>query len=118
MIDRMEPASVVRFTAAARLLGQAARGRGLVSPGFRSPPRLVGADRTLRRRRDSATIAVRVRGRLWVPVLADMIEGVVVANRLSGPPADRLRDALWEAVAPVLVSGRGPPMAAAEANVA
>jgi hypothetical protein len=106
MIAGMEPASMVRFTAAARLLGQAARERGLVSPGFRSPPRLLGADRTLRRRRARSTIAVRVLGRLWVPVLADMIEGVVVANQLSGPPADRLREALWDSVAAELAADR------------
>jgi len=29
-------------------------------------------------------------------VLADMIEGVVVANRLQPPHADRLRADLWE----------------------
>jgi hypothetical protein len=31
-------------------------------------------------------------------VTADMIEGVVAANRLAGPPADRLRAELWAAV--------------------
>jgi hypothetical protein len=96
---------MVRFTSAARLLGHAARELGLVGPGFRSPPRLVGADRTLRRRRDGCTVAVRVRGRLWIAVLADMVEGVVVANRLRGPSADRAREALWAAVAAELDGG-------------
>jgi hypothetical protein len=36
---------------------------------------------------------------MWVAVLADMVEGVVVANRLRGPTADRAREALWAAVA-------------------
>jgi len=94
----VQPASMVQFTSAARVLGQAAREQGLVGPGFRSPPRMVGADRTLRRRGDGCTVAVRVRGRLWVAVLADMVEGVVTSNALSGPSADRARDALWEAV--------------------
>jgi hypothetical protein len=101
----VQAASMVRFTAAARLLGHAARQLGLFGPGLRSPPRLVGADRTLRRRRDGCTVAVRVRGRMWVAVLADMVEGVVVANRLRGPTADRAREALWAAVAAELEGG-------------
>jgi hypothetical protein len=94
----MEPADTVRFAAAARLLALEARRRGLAVPGFRSPPRLRGADRTLRWRGASATVAVRVRGRPWIAVLADMVEGVVVANHLTGVEADALRGGLWEAV--------------------
>jgi hypothetical protein len=33
-----------------------------------------------------------------VAVLADMVEGVVVANRLSGAAADQCRTAMWTAV--------------------
>jgi hypothetical protein len=36
-------------------------------------------------------------------VLADMVEGVVVANGLHAPDADRARAALWESVASALV---------------
>ena len=32
----------------------------------------------------------------WAAVLADMIEGVVAANRLQPPHADRLRADLWQ----------------------
>lgn len=46
-------------------------------------------------------MAVRVRNRPWVAVLADMIEGVVVANRLAPPQSDRLRAELWQATEPV-----------------
>jgi hypothetical protein len=95
----MEPANTSRFTMAARALAGAARSLGLVAPGFRSPPRVVGTDRTLRSSGQRVTIAVRVRGRPWVPVLADMVEGVVVANHLSGPEAARAREELWSAVA-------------------
>ena len=78
-------ASSLRFASAARTLGQVARARGLAVPGFRSPPRLAGVERSVRRRPDGgATIAVRLRGRPWVAVLGDMIEGVVVANGLTG----------------------------------
>jgi hypothetical protein len=96
----MEPANTSRFTAAARALAGAARSLGLVAPGFRSPPRVVGTDRTLRTGGGRVTVAVRVRGRPWIPVLADMVEGVVAANHLSGPAAARAREALWHAVAP------------------
>ncbi len=96
MMVEMEPATTLRFAAAARALAAEARRQGLIVPGFRSPPRLNGADRTLRRRPAGGTsVAVRIRGRPWSAVLADLIEGVVVANRLVGPPADRLRARLW-----------------------
>ena len=88
-------ASTVDFASAARSLTREARRRGLVGPSFRCPPRLVGVDRTIRRRDDGATVSVRLRGRPWVAVLADMIEGVVVANRLAPPQSDRLRSELW-----------------------
>lgn len=90
-------ASTVEFAAAARTLTREARRRGLVGPSFRCPPRLVGVDRTLRRHGDGVVVSVRLRGRPWVAVLADMIEGVVVANRLQPPHADRLRNELWSA---------------------
>ena len=65
-------------------------------PGFRSPPRAEGVDRTLRRRGDGAVmVAVRLRGRPWSAVISDMVEGVVVANRLAGSEADAVRRALW-----------------------
>lgn len=59
---------------------------------------LLGVQRTIRRRGDTATISVVVRGRPWGAVIADMVEGVVVANGLSGSRADIARSALWQAV--------------------
>lgn len=92
-------AMALRFSSAVRTLGHAARALGLGVPGFRSPPRVTGAERTLRRRDDGgATVAVVVRGRPFLAVLGDMIEGIVVANRLDGTAATRARTALWEAV--------------------
>ncbi|HEY4375770.1 MAG TPA: hypothetical protein VGM93_01375 [Acidimicrobiales bacterium] len=92
-------ATSLRFATAVRTLGHAARGLRLAVPGFRSPPRITGADRTLRRRADGgATISVRLRGRPFEAVLADMIEGIVVANDITGPAATRVRTSLWEAV--------------------
>ncbi len=87
------------FAEAARQLGMAVRGQGLVMPSFRSPPREVGRRRTLAHHSDgSVTISVMVRNRVWEAVLADMIEGLVVANRMDGIDAEVLRDQLWEAL--------------------
>jgi hypothetical protein len=94
----MEPSTTARFADAARTLTREARRRGLVAPSYRCPPRLVGADRTLRRRSGGAVVAVRIRGRPWPAVLADMIEGVIAANRLTAPVATRVRTDLWELV--------------------
>lgn len=94
----MQPTSL-QFATVVRLLGAATRERGLVSPGFRSPPRLAGVERTVRRSRTgSATVAVRIDGRPFGAVVADLVEGIVVANRLEGAEATRVRTALWEAV--------------------
>jgi hypothetical protein len=92
-------ATALHFASVARVLGDAARARGLVVPSFRSPPRLRGAARTLRRWPDGgATVSVEVAGRPREAVVADMVEGVVAANEIRGPDATRLRTALWEAV--------------------
>ena len=88
--------STADFAAAARTLASEARRRGLAGPSFRCPPRLVGVDRTIRRRGGGVIVSVRMRGRPWPAVLGDMIEGVIVANRLSPPQSDRLRTELWQ----------------------
>ena len=89
------------FAAAARQLGTAARLRDLDVPTFRSPPRLDGVSRSLRRRKDGgAVVSVGLKGRPSSAVLADMVEGIVVANRLEGRPADLCRQALWLALDP------------------
>jgi hypothetical protein len=101
----MERCSFAAFAAAARATSDEARRQGLLVPAFRTPPRPVGAHRTLRRRRDGgAVVAVRVRGRTTDDVLADLIEGVVAANRLGGDGADECRAALRDALASILQS--------------
>lgn len=94
------PASgtTVDFSHAARLFALHARRHGLVAPSYRCPPRVIGVHRTLRRHAGGAVVAVQVRGRPWAAVLADMIEGVVVVNRLAPPAADRIRTELWQAI--------------------
>src|SRR5437762_1066879 len=90
--------SSLRFAETVRSLGQAARRRGLTMPAFRSPPRLAGVHRSLRRRPDgAAVVAVVVRDRPWPAVVADMVDGVIAANRLNGSAADEARASLWTA---------------------
>ena len=89
----------LQFAATVRTLGAAARRRGLVVPGFRSPPKIAGAERTLHRRGDGlATVSVVVRGRPYQAVTADLIEGIVIVNELAGAEATRVRTHLWEAI--------------------
>ena len=95
------PADSLAFARSARALASEARRRGLTAPAFRSPPGLAGADRTLRRQPGGgAVVAVRRHGRRLDAVVADLVDGVVAANGLSGPAAERVRASLWEAVCP------------------
>lgn len=96
----VEPPATVRFARVARQLGAAARASGLEVPAFRSPPRVPGAVRTIRRLPGGAVVAVAVRDRPFAEVVADMVEGIVVANGLGGVAATRLRTVLHEAVLP------------------
>jgi hypothetical protein len=99
--------SSATFAAVVRVLGAEARALGLAVPGFRSPPR-IAADRSLRRRPGTTpAVAVRLAGRPLDAVVVDMVEGVVVANRLSGRSAIEARSRLLAAVA-----GRGVDAAA------
>jgi hypothetical protein len=77
---RIMHSETISFSAAVRAIGQEARRMGLVVPGFRSPPRLPGANRTIRRSEGQPIIAVRLRGRPLGDVVADVVEGVMVAN--------------------------------------
>jgi hypothetical protein len=96
MMAGMEEAMSLRFVSVARLLAEEARAQSLRAPVFRSPPRLVGVGRSIARRRDgTCTVSVALRGRPWAAVLADMVDGVVAANRLCGVAADRCRARLW-----------------------
>lgn len=94
----MEQPATVTFAAAARVLAAAARSYGLTAPSYRTPPRMIGLDRTLRRHQTGGAVAVKVKGRPWPAVVADMIDGVVAVNRLDSARANRVRADLWEEV--------------------
>ncbi len=93
-----------QFASAARILASQAHRYGLRPPGFRSPPRIVGVDRSLRRFNNRVVVSVLLRGRPFVAVLSDMIEGVVVANELTGRNAENVRTFLWSSVESLLIS--------------
>jgi hypothetical protein len=98
----VDTSASLRFAEAARLLAAEARRHGLKAPGFRSPPRVPGAMRTVRwSANGTCIVAVQVRGRQFAEVVADLVEGVLVANQLTGQAADGWRIALCSAVAPV-----------------
>ncbi len=113
----MEGVPATGFATMARFLAAESREAGLVVPAFRSPPRVAGVARTIRHLRDGAVVAVQLRGRDAAAVAADMIEGIVVANRLDATRAESVRRRLARAIAPVEIdlvaiesaeSGAGP----------
>jgi hypothetical protein len=87
----------LRFARTARRLGAAARAAGLTVPAFRCPPRVAGVARTIRRYPGGAVVSVRLHARPFAEVAADMVEGVIVVNRLEGEAATRMRAALTDA---------------------
>jgi hypothetical protein len=107
----MDAAPPIRFAELARLIGAAARAAGLVVPAFRTPPRRSGVPRTIRRLPGGPVVAVRLRSRPTAEVVADMVEGVIVANGLASDVADRVRETLLHAVGGI--GAVGPRSAAA-----
>jgi hypothetical protein len=106
-------APALRFADAAKRLGAATRAASLVVPAFRCPPRVAGARRTVRRYPGGAVVSVLIRERPWEEVAGDMVEGVLVVNRLEGEAALRVRTALLECLGAVTTDL--PPAAHPEA---
>jgi hypothetical protein len=92
------PPSSYTFSAVVRSVAREAREIGLAVPVFRSPPHLEGEDRTIHRRHGDLVVAVRLRDRALCDVVADVIEGVIVANRLADPDDVSVRLRLLHAV--------------------
>lgn len=100
----MENERPPRFWELARWVAAEGRRLGLVVPGFRTPPVLPDAVRTVRRTPAGAVVAVAVaaRGRPTAAVLGDLVDGLVVANRLAGAEAAACRRRLWAGLAPTV----------------
>ena len=112
-IRLMDTPPPIRFAELARRIGAAARAAGLVVPAFRTPPRRSGVVRTIRQLPGGPVVAVRLRSRPPADVLTDMVEGVVVANGLTGDAAARVRTTLLSAVGGAGAGSAGPESAAA-----
>jgi len=92
-------ASVADFSECVRRIVGIARGQGLTPPAFRSPPRIPGLDRSVQRRQNgSVIIAIRREDRPFAAIQGDVIEGVVVANKLAAVKAEQFRRAAWLAL--------------------
>lgn len=93
------PSLALSFAAAVRTVSESTRLQGLDVPIFRTPPRRRDAVRTIERTPRGVTVSVVTVGREFDAVLGDLVDGVVVANRLEGARAIRCRTALWSALA-------------------
>jgi hypothetical protein len=88
-LSLMDALSPPEFADVVRQLMVATAAAGMRMPSFRSPPREPSAQRTIRWVGDEkAIVAVRRGSRGADAVVADMIQGVVAANRLSGSAAE------------------------------
>ncbi|HSH60198.1 MAG TPA: hypothetical protein VK988_11260 [Acidimicrobiales bacterium] len=88
----MDACSALDFGEISRLVAGEARRHGLVGPSFRSPPRLDGVTRSIRRYPNGQwLVSVRCRGRSVADVAADMVDGVLLANGLDGAAAEGWR---------------------------
>ncbi|MCB0974482.1 MAG: hypothetical protein KDB86_08000 [Actinobacteria bacterium] len=100
--DLPEPQSLW-FARTSRGLADQARRLGLLAPSFISPPSATGAIRTIRTGGATPVVAVRLRGRRREQILGDLIEGIVLANRLAGPRSAVVRSQLWDTAADHLI---------------
>src|SRR3546814_12912257 len=104
----MQSASI-RCATAVQVLARAARAQGLVVPGFRSPSRLGGVHRPIKRWDGGATIALEVTDRPWAAVQADLVEGDIAGNRMHGEAADAARGGLG-------IASQAPPQGRGQAR--
>lgn len=94
------------FAWAGRQLAAAARRLDLVAPSFASPPAVPGVNRTMRRLPGevgapaSAHVLIRLWGRSFEAIRADMVDGVLAANGFAGdgPEETEVRRCLFEVV--------------------
>jgi hypothetical protein len=90
-----------------RFLAAESREAGLEVPAFRSPPRIAGAARSIRRTADHTVVSIQLRGREPAAVADDIIEGIVVANGLAPERAATVRRRLRAAVTPAEIDLTG-----------
>ena len=97
-LSTIESAPSVRFAIVAKVLTQVSARCGIEVPGFKSPPRSVDLDRTVRHQSSGSVVSVRIKDRPFEAVIGDMIEGVILCNDLPIATAGKLRNLMWSAV--------------------
>lgn len=103
-----------RFTSLALLLSTWARAHSLQAPQYRSPPRMLGVSRSLRRAPGCRpVVSVRLVGRDRAEVVRDMVDGLLAVNPVPGPTSERppvpcLSELREAAIAYLLADGTTP----------
>ena len=89
----------IKFLKVIRTLERIAGQRGFVAPSFRCPPPSAKFQRSIKKLdNDKVTISIVARDRPWLAVLADIVEGFVIANSSSERESE-LRNLLWDSIA-------------------
>lgn len=91
----LSEAPSMRFAVAARVVVEACHAEGIEVPAFRTPPKTKGIDRAIRRSELGSIVSVRIIGRPFLAVIADLVEGAVICNQFAGSQASSLRNVLW-----------------------
>lgn len=88
----------IQFSITIRTLGRIAHQLGYQTPQFRCPPPSAKYQRSVRRNNDVLSISIVIRGRPWLAVLADIVEGFVLANAKLVQDSE-IRNILWDCIA-------------------
>ena len=96
--ETMAESISIQFSIAVRTLGRIADRLGYRIPQFRCPPPSAKYQRSVRKTGDeNLSISIVIRGRPWLAILADIVEGFVIANTQSGQDSE-IRNILWDCI--------------------
>ena len=96
--ETMAESISIKFSIAVRTLGRIADQLGYRIPQFRCPPPSAKYQRSVRKTGDeNLSISIVIRGRPWLAILADIVEGFVIANIQSGQDSE-IRNILWDCI--------------------
>ena len=96
--ETMAESISIQFSIAVRTLGRIADQLGYRIPQVRGPPPSAKYQRSVRKTGDeNLSISIVIRGRPWLAILADIVEGFVIANTQSGQDSE-IRNILWDCI--------------------
>ena len=96
--ETMAESISIQFSIAVRTLGRIADQLGYRIPKFRCPNPSAKYQRSGRKTGDeNLSISIVIRGRPWLAILADIVEGFVIANTQSGQDSE-IRNILWDCI--------------------